>query len=213
MSSKFNTAQFKRTTKKAFRSWTNWAVGFNQNMQIQKKKKNVTNVAPFHQLFYSLAALCTSQSVRHVWLFHCGIASRWALVAACSLRGDNQEAGPMWSPRRITDTFEGFENIFIFYQRPCQRGHQRWTVRRANTVQLLLEWKTKVVLLWYSEDIVIWNLQIRTKTPATDRFPSDHSELLSSWRPVGSAGMVGWALGAWTPPAGEMLLSSWLDQK
>lgn len=196
MSSNFNTAQFKRTTKKAFRSWPNWAVGFNQNMQIQKKKKKKRDKCGTLSLIVTASQHCARANVSDTSdrLCHCGIDKRWALVAACSSRGDNQEAGPMWSPRRVTDTFE---NILVFLnQRPCQRGHQRWTVRRANTVQLLLEWK-KVVLLWYSEDIVIWNLKIRTQTPETDRFPSDQSECCQAggrWAPLGWFAEL-WVLG------------------
>lgn len=86
-------------------------------------------------------------------LQHLQAVPLWALVAVCSWKGDNREAGPMYNLRRITYTFEDFENILVFNQKPCQWEHQRWTVRRANTVQLLLEWKSgsALIFIWWGD--------------------------------------------------------------
>lgn len=161
MSSKFNTAQFKRTTKKAFRSWTNRAVGFNQNMQIQKKKKKTWQMwHPFINCF-TVSQHCARAKVSDTsdWriyrLCHCGIDSRWALVAACSLKADNQEAGPMWSPRRITDTFEGFENIFYFLAEATSAGTSKVNCKEGKHSPAAFRMKKK----WFCSDTrkILWS--------------------------------------------------------
>lgn len=197
MSSKFNTAQFKRTTKKAFRSWTNWAVGFNQNMQIQKKKKKRDECGTLSSI-----VLQSRSTVHEPKCPKCLFFKRRQSRSRADVK-PAEDYGYFWR----------FWKYIYFLSEAVSAGTSKVNCKEGKHSPAAFKMKKKVVLLWYSEDIVIWNLQIRTKTPATDRFPSDHSELLSSWRPVGSTGMVGWALGAWTPPAGVMLLSSWLDQK
>lgn len=129
----------------------------------------MTNVAPFLQSFYRLAALRTSQSVRRVWLTRLQAVSVWRRqplgTGGCLFfkrrpsrsRTDvkpAEDSGYFWRFWKYIGVVLGFVFVFFLNQRPCQRGHQRWTVRRANTVQLLLEWKK-----WFCSDTrkILWS--------------------------------------------------------
>lgn len=113
-------------------------------------------MAPFHQLFYSLTALRTSQSVRHVWLTHLQAVSLWHRqplgTGGCLFFKRRQSRSRTdVKPAEDYGYFWRFYKYICFLSEAVSAGNQRW--RRANTVQLLLEWKK-----WFCFDTrkILW---------------------------------------------------------